>query len=153
MSGPGRNQDDSTNTTMDVALRQAELVGRARIKLLNSGTDVTVDEVASTTGKLPPSVRKWLARHRDAGRLIFVVHDRVDLVPSFQLDEAFDLEPRAADVVARLTSAGLSNWAIWRWATNPNGWLLDRTPAEELADGKHQAVMGAVNGQLQTETD
>lgn len=112
---------------------------------------MTVDEIALATSKHRASVRKWLARHRDAGRLISVIHDRVGYIPTFQLDEAFDLDPDAADVVARLVSAGLSNWAIWWWATNPNGWLFDRTPAEELAGGNRQSVMGAVDGLLQTE--
>lgn len=138
--------------TDEAAVRQAELVRRARARLLGSGTAVTVDEIASATDRHEGSVRKWLARHRNAGRLISVIHDRVGYIPSFQLDEAFDLDPDAADVVARLTSAGLSGWAIWRWATSPNGWLFDRTPAEELADDNRQAVMDAVDGLLQTES-
>jgi hypothetical protein len=47
-------------------------------------------------------------------------------VPSFQLDEVFDVADGAAAVVERLTAAGLHGWAQWQWFTAVNPWIEAR---------------------------
>ena len=132
------------------AARQAELVNRARAELLRSGTAVTLDEMAAATGRTRAAVSKAVERHRRAGRLIAVVHDRTTLIPTFQLDDALELDPAVSTVVRRLTGAGMTEWAVWRWATTPNSWLFNETPADRIAAGDLDAVQRAADGLLQS---
>ncbi len=125
-----------------VAVENARLVRRARADLLTRAGAVTVDMLADGRGGSDGATRQWMRRHRERGRLIAVEHEGRTLVPSFQLDEAFDLEPMVADVVERLSRFGLDGWAVWRWFYAHNGWI-GRRPVDAATDGDHVALTRA----------
>lgn len=132
------------------ALENARLVNQARAALLRSGTAVTVDAIADVTGKTPPTVRRWVARQRNEGRLVTVQYDGAMLVPSFQLTAAFDeVDPLCAEVVSRLVDYGSDGWAVWDWFLTANTWLGGDTPAAHLAAGDGDALWRAVSGLTQ----
>ncbi len=131
------------------AAERARLVNEARAGLLKSGGAVTIEMIAEATGRSQPAVRQWVTRQRNAGALATVTHDGVVLVPTFQLDDAFALNPDAAAVVARLVRYGMSGWAIWDWFATPNTWLDGATPEAAIADGRSDAVHAAVSGLFQ----
>lgn len=108
------------------------MVEEARYALVRSGQHLTVAEFAARTGRSEDAARKWVARHRRAGQLVAVRRGRLLLVPSFQLDAQASLNPSAAHVVTQLVGNGMSDWAVWRWATAPNSWLGGAVPAEKL---------------------
>ncbi len=132
------------------AARQAEFVNRARAELVRSGTAVTIEMIAGAVDKTPATVRQWIARQREAHRLVTVTHDRSVLVPTFQLDEAFALDADVAVLIGSLVDAGFDGWSVWHWAQTPNTWLDGRNPASVLADGDVDAAAHAVAGMLQT---
>jgi hypothetical protein len=133
------------------AAARATLVNEARAALLESGTAVTVAQLARATNRSADTARKWATRKRDAGRLVLVqLHDGTLLVPTIQLDEAFDLDEQVARRTQRLREWGMGPWAIWDWWHTPNGWLLDgQSPADVIRAGDFDALDLAIDGLLQ----
>lgn len=133
------------------AAARATLVNEARAALLESGTAVTIAQLAAATHRRDDTARKWATRKRDAGRLVLVqLHDGTLLVPTVQLDEAFELDDQVADRTQRLVEWGMGPWAIWGWWHTPNGWLLDgRSPADAVRAGDLDAVDRAIDGLIQ----
>lgn len=133
------------------AAARATLVNETRAALLESGSAVTVAQLAAATSRGVDTARKWATRKRDAGRLVLVqLHDGTLLVPTIQLDEAFDLNEHVADRTQRLVEWGLGPWAIWDWWHTPNGWLLDdQSPADAVRAGDFEAVDRAIDGLVQ----
>jgi hypothetical protein len=132
------------------ALENARLVNQARAALLRSGTAATVDAIADATGRAPGTVRRWIARLRNASRLVTVTHDGQVYVPTFQLRPAFDdVDPTAAEVVGQLVSYGMDGWSVWDWFLTANTWLGGDTPAARLAAGDLDGVRRALAGLLQ----
>lgn len=116
------------------AVENARLVREGRARLLTEAGAVTLPMLAQGRASSDGAARQWVHRKRAAGRLVTVdIGDHL-LIPTFQLDEAFDLDPAVAAVVAELTAAGMSSWAVWRWFETNNG-FLDTTPREALRDG------------------
>ncbi|CAN5448538.1 hypothetical protein BH23ACT9_BH23ACT9_20400 [soil metagenome] len=124
----------------------ARLVNAARATLLSSGTAISVDQLADGKGTGLPAARKWLSRRRLAGELVTVTHEGAVLIPTFQLDDAFVVDPAATHVVSRLLAYGMSGWAVWDWAQTANGWLDGETPADLLRSGRTSEVAAAVEG-------
>lgn len=132
------------------ALENARLVNQVRAELLRSGTAVTIDAVAHTTGKSQAAVRRWVARARNQHRLVTVTHDGQVYVPSFQLAPAFDtVDPLAAEIVAKLVDHGLDGWSVWDWFLAPNTWLGGEPPLGYLTAGDRDALVRAVDGLTQ----
>ena len=131
------------------AATNARLVNELRARLLKSGTAVTIDMIAEATGKDPGTVRQRVTRNRAASRLITVPHDGRTLVPTAQLDKAFDLDPGAAAVVTRLVGHGMDAWSVWDWLESPNAWLGGDRPAQRLAEDDAETVHHAVSGLFQ----
>lgn len=131
------------------AVEKARLVNQARARLLRSGGAVTFEMIAEATSRNVGSVRQWVNRRVRVGRLVTVTHEGSTLVPTFQLTEAFDLDDGVAEVVERLTDAGLSGWAVWDWFATPNTWLDGDTPEDALRASDRVAVDRAVAGMLQ----
>lgn len=124
----------------------ARLINAARAELLRSRTAVTVDQLADARGTSPDTTRRWVSRRRAAGDLVTVTHDGLVLIPTFQLDDAFDHDDDVATLVRRLTRYGMSGWAVWDWAETPNGWLHGDTPADLIRSGRTAEAAAAVDG-------
>ena len=121
----------------------ARLVRQARDRLLAGAGAVTVPMLAEGRRSTVNAARQWIHRHRRAGRLVTVEDDHgTVLVPTFQLDDAFDLDPLVADTVAVLTAAGMAPWAVWRWFDSVNPWL-DARPVDIAADGGRDELLAA----------
>ncbi|MGI8876363.1 MAG: hypothetical protein ACR2KP_18960 [Egibacteraceae bacterium] len=131
------------------ATERARLVNDARAALLKSGGSVTIETTAKATGRTQAAVRQWITRQRNAGTLVTVTHEGTVLVPTFQLDDAFELDVDASAVVARLVRHGMSGWAVWDWFATPNTWLDGAKPQDALAAGDTDAVHAAVSGLFQ----
>lgn len=120
----------------------------ARAELLRSGQAVSLDMLATGRGRQTHAVRQWVSRHRRSGDLITVTQAGQVLVPTFQLDDAFDLDPAAARVVSRLHGADMEPWAIWDWVSHRNAWLHQERP-QDLLHRDPDAVWRAIDGLLQ----
>jgi hypothetical protein len=133
------------------AAARATLVNEARAALLESSTAVTIAQLAAATNRSDHAGRRWATRKRDAGRLVLVqLHDGTLLVPTIQLDEAFDLNEQVADRTERLVEWGMGPWAIWDWWHTPNAWLLDgQSPADAVRAGDFDALDRAIDGLIQ----
>lgn len=127
------------------AVEAARLVRASREALLEGAGAVTVALLAEGRGSTVNAARQWLHRQRKARRIVTVEHEGEVLIPTFQLDDAFDLEPLVARLVPQLVEAGLSPWAVWRWFTAHNGWV-DARPVDLLATGDVAALQRAVQG-------
>jgi hypothetical protein len=127
------------------AIEQARLVRLARDHLAANEGSVDYDGLARGRDSTVLAARQWVKRQRAKGRLFAVEHGGGTLVPSFQLDEVFDVDDRVGRVVAELTAAGMSGWAIWQWFTAINPWIearpIDRIGSPEI----DQAVAGLLD--------
>lgn len=130
------------------AAEQARLVNQARAELLGRSKVVDIDTLARATMRDPNTTRRWVRRRRDAGDLVAVDHRGQVLVPTFQLTDAFELDPDARAVTARLHRYGMGPWAMWDWYVTGNGWLAGASPAEVLRDDP-ALLQRAVDGLLQ----
>jgi hypothetical protein len=132
------------------AVARAAMVNQARAELLESGTAVTVAQFAEATHRTVDTARKWATRQRDKSQLVIVhLSDGTLLIPTIQLDEAFDLNKQVADRTQRLVEWGMGPWALWGWWQTLNGWLDGTSPAEEARAGRFDEVDRAVDGLLQ----
>lgn len=131
------------------AAERARLVNQHRAELLRSGRAVTLEMLAHGQRKNLEATRQWARRQRRAGQLIYIVHNGSTYIPTFQLDDAFDLDPAVSDVVAVLVSRGFSDWAVWTWFESRSTWLNRRTPAEALRAGDVTGVRRALEGLFQ----
>lgn len=134
--------------TDDAAVALAAAVNRNRAALLQSGTAVTIAQIAAATGKDPATVRRWVSRRSKAGRLVAVRHAGELYVPSVQLTDDFDADEQVAVVVERLVAFGMGPWAVWDWLHAHNGWV-GRAPVDAIDDGDLDAVHRAVDGLVQ----
>ena len=105
------------------AVEQARLVRLARDHL--ASTEPSVDYAGLAEGRTSTmlAARQWVKRQRSAGRMFVVDHGGGTLIPSFQLDEVFDLDERVAGAVQQLTEFGMSGWAMWQWFCAHNPWI------------------------------
>lgn len=118
----------------------ARLVRVARDRLVSGTPSVTHALLAKARGVSENTVRQWLRRHREAGRLMAVDHQGVLLIPAFQFDDTYDLDTEVATIVETLTHAGMSSWAVWRWFYTENPWV-ERRPVDMVTDGDTQTVL------------
>jgi hypothetical protein len=131
---------EATKPLLDhAAVEVARLVRASRDKLLTEAGAVTLPMLAEGRRSTLNAARQWVHRHRKAGRLITVEHDSEVLLPSFQLDEAFDLHSTAAEATERLTGAGMAPWAVWRWFYAHNGWI-DERPVDAARRGDQETL-------------
>lgn len=131
------------------ATERARLVNENRARLLRSGRAITLDMLAEGQGKKLDTARQWARRRRGDRKLVYVIHDGTTYIPTFQLDEAFDLRPTGVQVVATLLDRGFSDWAVWTWFESRSPWLAKRTPAEALEAGDDDALRRALAGLFQ----
>ena len=129
------------------AVEAARLVRVGRDLLITEAGAVTVAMLAEGRTSNVNAARQWLHRQRQAGRLITVDHNGELLIPSYQLDAAFDLDQAVAGVTGALVAAGMSPWAIWRWFYAHNGWV-DARPVDLVAAGDSRRLHRAVRGLL-----
>lgn len=127
------------------SIEQARLARLAREHLATTSPSVDYDGLAEGRGSTVLAARQWVKRHRQGGRIVTVDYDGRTLIPSFQLDEVFDLDPVAADAVERLTEFGMHGWAIWQWFSAHNPWI-DARPIDVIGSPLlAQAVAGLVD--------
>ncbi len=124
------------------SIEQARLVRLARDHLAANEPSVDYDGLAVGRGGTVLAARQWVKRQRRAGHLFVVDHGGGTLIPSFQLDEVFDLNPDSATLVQGLTEAGMAGWASWQWFTAVNPWI-DARPVDVLGThAAHEALRG-----------
>ncbi len=109
-----------------VAVEQARLVRLARDHLASTEPCVGYEGLADGRNGTVLAARQWVKRQRNRGRIFVVDHGGTTLVPTFLLDEVFDIDERVAPTVERLNDAGMTGWAQWQWFTAHNPWIEAR---------------------------
>lgn len=128
------------------AVEQARLVRLARDHLASTEPSVDYDGLAEGRASSVLAARQWVKRQRSTGRMFVVDHAGGTLIPSFQLDEVFDLDERVVAVVEQLTEFGMSGWAMWQWFCAHNPWIEAR-PVDVIGTPDLQAaVSGLIDG-------
>jgi len=129
-----------------VAVEQARLVRLARDYLAANELSIDYDGLAEGRASTVLAARQWVKRQRGAGRLFVVDYGGRSLIPSFQLDEVFDLDERVIGAVESLVMFGMNGWAIWQWFTSENPWInarpIEVIGTDELAVAVDQLVNG-----------
>lgn len=129
------------------AVEQARLVRLARDHLAANEASVDYDGLALGRGCTVLAARQWVKRQRAKQELFVVDHGGGTLIPSFQLDEVFGVDSRVAPVVAALTGAGMSGWAVWQWFAAHNPWI-DARPVEVIGEPTLQEAVDGLIGDL-----
>lgn len=128
------------------AIEQARLVRLARDHLASTELSVDYDGLATGRDTTVLAARQWVKRQRSANRLFVVDHGGGTLIPTFQLDDVFDLDARVGPTVARLADFGMSGWAMWQWFCAHNPWI-DARPIDVIGQPDlDAAVRGLVGG-------
>jgi hypothetical protein len=128
-----------------VAIEQARLVRLARDHLAANEASVDYDGLARGRNSTVLAARQWVKRQRSKGQLFVVEYGGRTLIPSFQLDVVFDVDDRVGPVVAELSAAGMSGWAMWQWFTAVNPWIQAR-PIERIGTPEiERAVAGLLD--------
>jgi hypothetical protein len=130
-----------------VAVENARLVRESRDRLLTEAGAVTIAMLAEGRRSSLNAARQWVHRNRKAARLVTIEHEGDVLIPTFQLDEAFDSDPVAADAVRVLVEAGMTAWAVWRGLNPDNGWI-GRRPVDAAKQRDLSALRRALDGLL-----
>lgn len=126
-------------------VEQARLARIARDALVSSSPSVGYVGLAAGRVSNRAAVRQWVRRHRNDGTLFSVEHDGASLIPTLQLDQAFDIDPTVSQITKALSEFGLDEWAIWRWWTSENPWI-GAVPASETRSGLAQRALDGVVG-------
>lgn len=128
------------------AIAQARRRAERRRRLLATGA-YDIDALAELRGSSTTAASTWLARMRDAHRLISVTGPGGRVwVPGLLLDTTSDPAgplSGTADVLGPLLEAGMGSWAIWVWLTTRSSWLDGEVPGELLATMPARAADGA----------
>ena len=128
-----------------VAIEQARLVRLARDHLAANEKSVDYEGLARGRDSTVLAARQWVKRQRAKGQLFIVEYAGRTLIPSFQLDEVFDVDDAVGRVVSELTAAGMSGWAMWQWFTAINPWTEAR-PADRVGTPEiERAVAGLLD--------
>lgn len=128
-----------------VAVEQARLVRLARDHLASTEPSVGYDGLARGRDSTVLAARQWVKRQRDRRRIFVVDHGGATLVPTFLLDEVFDIDERVVPTVERLSDAGMTGWAQWQWFTAHNPWI-DARPIDVIGtDDLAKAVAGLLD--------
>jgi len=126
------------------AVEQARLIRLARDHIASSELSIDYDGLAAGRDCSVLAARQWVKRQRSAGRMFAVDHGGGTLIPSFQLDDVFDLDPRVAAAVDRLSEFDMSGWAMWQWFCAHNPWI-DARPIDVIGSPElDKAVSGLV---------
>ena len=121
-----------------------------RDALLRSGTAVSLEGLADTTGMDIGAVMRWAEHLSSVGRLVVVQHDGTTLIPDVQLDENGGLHWQVSSRTRQLVAWGMGPWAVWDWWQTPNSWITDgRSPAHAVRDGDFDAIDRAIDGMMQ----
>lgn len=108
------------------SIEQARLLRIARDQLVENEPSVNYSGLAEGRASTELAARQWVKRQRSADRLFVIDHGTGALIPSFQLDEVFDLNPLVTSAIRRLLTFGMNGWAIWSWFTATNPWIEAR---------------------------
>jgi hypothetical protein len=127
------------------AIEQARLVRLARDHLASNEPSVDYAGLAEGRGGTILAARQWVKRQRGTGRLFVVDHGNGTLIPSFQLDEVFDLNRHVAPVIHALVDFGMHGWAIWQWFTASNPWI-DARPVDVIGTPALEAAVRGLTG-------
>ncbi len=127
---------------VEAAIVNAERLRGLRQRLLDSGA-FTLDDIARGRGATLAATRKAISRAEVAGKLVTVMADGHRLVPAVFLDDAFELRPAWAPVLAALREAGEVGWGQWAWCATPSTWLDGAVPADLLDDRPGLVVAAA----------
>lgn len=124
----------------------ARVLHAARASLVSSHPAVTFSMLAEARGQTEPAARQSVTRLRSSGRMVTIDFQGTTLIPSFQFDEAYEPVEGLGLVVACLTEAGMSGWAVWRWFCVVNPWI-ERRPVE-LVRERHFEELGRLADKL-----
>ncbi len=141
------------------AIEQARLIRLARDHIAANEGSVDYDGLARGRDCTVLAARQWVKRQRSKGQLIVVDHGAGSLIPTFQLDDVFDVDERVGRAIAALSAEGMNGWAIWQWFVAFNPWIearpVDVIGSEELGvavDGITAGTAGANDDAIATDS-
>jgi hypothetical protein len=127
------------------AVEQARLVRLERDRIASTEPSFDYDALARARQSTVLAARQWVKRQRARNSLFVVDYDGGTLIPSFQFDEACEVNPDSAAIVEQLIAFSMSGWAMWQWFTSSNPWIESR-PVDVLgAPLAQEAVDGLVD--------
>ncbi|WP_233236090.1 hypothetical protein [Bordetella sp. LUAb4] len=125
---------------------QAQMIGKARKAVLESGDWLTAAQVAHVAelSELNPSAQtsKW-----KRGKQIFAIeHKGVDLFPGYGLDPERNFRPRQSlKQIIEVFGDARSSWALAIWFMSANGLLGGKAPKDVLATHPEKVLAAAID--------
>ncbi|MFB9777542.1 hypothetical protein [Brevibacterium otitidis] len=135
--------DESAALISLASQKQVQRSAGLRQHLMDVEGFETYASLAETRNSLESSVRTWVSRKRKRNELFTIELNGATMIPTVQLTNSGDADPRIVELMRPLLDAGLDGWSLWAWLTQPNGLLSGEVPAEVVKTNTRRAVRAA----------
>jgi hypothetical protein len=114
-------------------IKEAEMAGRARSALLESGNWLTAAQVSKLAGYSDSNPSAQPNKWKRDGLIFAIRHNGIDYYPDYCLDPELEFRPRKElPAILTVLKAKKDDWKIAYWFASVNSFLGGRRPQDEL---------------------
>jgi len=136
------------------ALKEAEMMARARAAVLKSGDWMTAAEIAGIAGFSASNPSAQPSKWKREKSIFAITHNGSDYFPSYGLNPDGGYRPvKALAAVLEAFGGHKDAWGLAYWFMSPNSFLggrrpqdLLRTSPQQVIDAAHDELEGVVHG-------
>lgn len=136
------------------ALKEAEMLARARAAVLKSGDWMTASEIASIAGFSTSNPSAQPSKWKREKSIFTISHNGSDYFPSYGLNPATGYRPvKALSTIIQILDEQKDGWGLAYWFMSPNSFLggkrpqdLLRTSPERVIDAAKDELEGVAHG-------
>jgi hypothetical protein len=126
------------------ALKEAEMLARARAAVLKSGDWMTANEIAKAAGFSTTNPSAQPSKWKREKSIFAITHNGIDYFPSYGLDPGTGYRPlKALSKVLRVFDGAKDAWGLAFWFMSPNSFLGAKRPQDLLAKAPEQIIEAA----------
>jgi hypothetical protein len=125
-------------------IKEAEMAGRARSSLLQSGNWLTAAQVSKLAGYSDSNPSAQPNKWKREGLIFAIRHNGVDYYPYYCLDHESDFRPRKElQTILAVLREKKDDWRIAYWFASVNSFLGGRRPQDLLAEQPDKVLAAA----------
>lgn len=128
-----RGEGDEPEHAVPLALVQVARQAKVRAELTATPSH-SYESLAQARGESVNATRFFVHKSADNHQVLLVRADELLLIPAFQFDEAGAPRADLAEVLPPLLAAGMDQWQVWGWLTQPAALLGGAVPERAAAD-------------------
>jgi hypothetical protein len=126
------------------ALKEAEMLARARAAVLKSGDWMTAAEIASIAGFSTSNPSAQPSKWKREKSIFAITHNGNDYFPSYGLHPATGYRPvKALSTLLQLFADSKDGWGLAYWFMSPNSFLGGKRPQDLLVTSPERVIDAA----------